>query len=477
MMIVKKSIAWAILIVLNNIVWAQSKPNIIYILADDLGYGDVGCYGQKVIQTPNIDQMAKNGIRFTRHYAGAPVCAPSRAVLMTGRDMGHVWVRGNYEDGPHGFGAGLALRNEDVTIAEVLKERGYATGLVGKWGLGVAGTSGEPHKQGFDYSYGFLNQAHAHTHYPDYLFRNGKRIEIEENKNGHRQAYSNQLFTSEAIGFIQDHQSKPFFLYLAYTTPHAELLVPEDSIFNSYKGRFKETPYVQTDGGKRHGSTFTTYNSQPYPNAAYAASISHLDQCIGKILAYLKKNGLYENTVVIFASDNGPANEGGADPAYFNSSGSLKGKKRDVYEGGIRVPFIAQWPARIKGNTITDFVSGFQDMMPTLAQIAGAPLNNTIKTEGISLVPALTNNNTAQRNHKYLYWEFHENKTSNQAILSGKWKGVRSAPNKPLELYNLDVDPGEQNDVAAANKEVVKRLEGLLKKARTSHPLWPLKQN
>jgi arylsulfatase A-like enzyme len=456
----------------------SSKPNIIYILADDLGYGDVGCYGQTIIRTPNIDAMAAAGMKFKQHYAGAPVCAPSRAVLMTGRDAGHARVRGNYESGPNGFGAGLELKPEEITIAEVLKQRGYTTGVVGKWGLGVEGTTGEPNKQGFDYSYGFLNQGHAHYQFPDYLFRNGKRIEIEGNKNGVRKSYTNNLFTDEAIQFARNNQTKPFFLYLSYTTPHAELLVPDDSIFNSYKGKFAEKSYKKNhQGGANGNGSFGSYSAQEFPNAAYAASITHLDMCIGKLIAYLKANNLFENTLIIFSSDNGPAKEGGADPAYFNSSGGLRGKKRDVYEGGIRVPMIAVWPKQIENKTVSDLKSGFQDVMITLADVSGKPLEKTIVTEGISFYPTLTGKKRAQVKHAYLYWEFHENRTSDQAILMGNWKAIRHAPDSAVEIYNLKSDSAEQNNVAAQNKSIVLKMAQLMKKARTHHELWPLKTN
>ncbi len=458
----------------TSVIQAQ-KPNIIYILADDMGYGDVGCYGQKEIRTPNLDAMAKAGMLFTQHYAGAPVCAPSRAVLMTGRDVGHARVRGNYENGPHGFGAGLELRDKDFTLGEVMKARSYATAIIGKWGLGVEGTIGEPSKQGFDYSYGFLNQGHAHYQFPDYLFRNGQRIEIEENKNGKRKLYSNNLFTDEALQFIGNNKSKPFFLYLAYTTPHAELLVPEDSIFASYKGRFAEVPFIMSSQGGTPHNSFGAYNSQAYPKAAYAACITHLDRCIGIVVEYLKANNLYQNTLIVFSSDNGPAKEGGADPSYFNSSGGLRGMKRDVYEGGIREPMIVVWPAKINAGSTTDFISGFQDMMPTLAEVAGKPLDKKIPTAGLSLYPLLTGNRAIQKKHPYLYWEFHEGKATAQAIRMGDWKAVRMAPDSTMEIYYLANDREEKKNLAAQQPALVKAFETLFKSARTGHELWPLK--
>lgn len=454
---------------------AQQKPNIIYILADDMGYGDLGCYGQKQIRTPNIDALATAGMLFTQHYAGAPVCSPSRAVLMTGRDVGHARIRGNYENGPFGFGAGLELRDSDITLGEILRERGYATAVIGKWGMGVETTSGEPGRQGFDYSYGFLNQGHAHYQFPEYLYRNGQRFDLPENKADGRRSYSNNLFTEEALNFVATHKNEPFFLYLAYTTPHAELLVPEDTIFASYRGRFEETPFVKNVQGGAKADNFGAYNSQAFPNAAYAACITHLDMSIGRIIALLKQQGLYENTLVIFSSDNGPSREGGANPAYFSSSGGLRGMKRDVYEGGIRVPMIAVWPGRIKGGASTDHISGFQDLMPTLADVSGQPLSQTIPTEGISFYPLLIGKKEKQLNHPYLYWEFHEGRTTTQALRRGDWKAVRQAPDAAIEIYNLARDRAEKNNLAAQQPALVKTFEALFKKARTDHELWPLK--
>lgn len=450
---------------------ASLPPNIVYILADDLGYGDVGCYGQKNIRTPHLDALAAAGIRFTQHYAGAPVCAPSRAVLMTGRDVGHARVRGNYETGPHGFGAGLELRDEDVTLAEVLQQRGYTTALVGKWGLGVEGTTGAPNKQGFDYSFGFLNQGHAHFQFPEYLYRNGQRVPIVPNQNGQHGVYANNLFTEEALAFIEKNKTKPFFLYLAYTTPHAELLVPDDTIFASYKGKFAEKPHIPH---ATSSNPFGKYSPQPYPNAAYAASITHLDACVGKVWAFLQQHHLADNTLIIFSSDNGPAKEGGADPNYFQSSGGLRGKKRDLYEGGIRVPMLAVWPRVIQPAQISHLACGFQDLLPTLADASGRHLPTTIPTEGISLYPTLSGKGK-QAKHPYLYWEFHENKTSDQALLRKGWKLIRHAPDGPFELYHLPTDLAETHNVAAQYPRIVRKLAQKMAQARTPHFLWPLK--
>lgn len=453
-----------------------SRPNIIFILADDLGYGDLGCYGQQQIRTPNLDSMARKGMRFTQHYAGSPVCAPSRAVLMTGRDPGHARVRGNYEKGPQGFGAGLALKDEDLTIAEILKARGYQTGLVGKWGLGVQGTSGEPRLQGFDYSYGYLNQGHAHFQFPDHLFRNGEKIAIEANLDGREGAYSTQLFTQEAIQFIDRSKSTPFFLYLAYTTPHAELRVPDDSIFQSYKGKFDEKPFRPNRPVPMPADYSGPYGAQEYPNAAYAASVTHIDQSVGELLRYLQENGLLENTLLIFSSDNGPAREGGAEPDFFQSSGGLRGIKRDLYEGGIRIPLIAMWPDRIMAGQVSGHISGFQDWLPTLADIAGVEDFRKLPSEGISLLPVLQQHKIMiPPRARYLYWEFHENRSSEQAIRWGNWKAIRHSPEGPLELYDLEKDLAEENNVAEDNKRIVKKLKRELEKAREEHEVWRLK--
>lgn len=473
----KRGLLLIVLLGFAFIVRAQQKPNIIYILADDLGYGDLGSYGQKHFNTPALDSLAATGMRFTQHYAGSPVCAPSRASLMTGRDPGHSRVRGNYETGTHGFGAGLELAPEDVTIAKVLKKAGYHTALVGKWGLGMDATTGAPDKQGFDYMYGFLNQAHAHTQYPDYLFRNGKRETIAGNKQGQRQNYSNDIFTDEAISYLeQQKKAEPFFLYLAYTTPHAELLVPEDSLFNSFKAKFQGKPFEKSTQGSSRKNDFGAYESQAHPAAAYASMVVRIDRDIAKIKAKLKELGMDENTIVMFSSDNGSHKEGGADPAYHKSNGGLRGAKRDVYEGGIRVPFIVNWPGVIKPAQVSGHVSAFWDIMPTLAEISGVNLaEKKIKSEGISLLPLLTGQPEKQKEHPYLYWEFHENKVSDQAVRMGKWKAVRHGPFSRMELYDLSADEAETNNIAEKHPDIIKKMTAVILKAREPHPLWPLK--
>ena len=451
----------------------NKAPNIIYILADDLGYGDLGCYGQKTIRTPNLDKLAADGILFTDHYAGSSVCAPSRAALMLGQHTGHNRVRGNYENGPLGFGACLELRDEDVTIAEVLKKQGYKNAVIGKWGMGMNGTTGEPNKQGFDYSYGFLNQGHAHFQFPSFLFRNGERIEIPENRGFADKLFSNDLFTNEALGFIDKSKDKPFFMYLAYTTPHAEMLVPEGNIFNFYKGIVDEKPYVKPGLPDTTDNNKGAYRSQKYPATAYAAQITHLDSCVGVLVQKLKESGLEDNTIIMFSSDNGSHSEGGANPKYFNSSGALRGKKRDLYDGGIRVPFIAKWPGKIKAGSVSNHISAFWDIFPTLSEISGGSFDH--QTDGVSFLPTLTGNTSAQKKHDYLYWEFHENPTTNQAVRKGNWKAVRLDPNGEIELYDLSKDIGETKNIAAEHPEIVKELKSLLDNTRTDHEIWKLK--
>ncbi|GEO05279.1 arylsulfatase [Adhaeribacter aerolatus] len=454
----------------------NTKPNIIYILADDLGYGDLSCYGQTKFTTPHLDKMAAEGMRFTQHYAGSPVCAPSRAALMTGLHTGHTRVRGNYEVGPHGFGAGVALKPEDITVAEVLKKAGYKTGLVGKWGLGVAGTTGEPQQKGFDYMFGFLNQGHAHFHYPEYLYRNGQKVELPGNQNGKREQYAQDLFHQEALQFLDNNKNgqAPFFLYLALTVPHAEMLHPDDENLARFKGKFPEKPFVKKTQGKRIDDSLGTYNSSEMPHAAFAAMVTRLDAQVGQLLTHLKKLGLDKNTIVLFSSDNGPHKEAGADPVFFNSSGPLRGFKRDLYEGGIRVPLIVRWPGKIKAGSESNHISAFWDFMPTAAALAGTP---SPATDGISFLPTLLGNTQDQQQHDNLYWEFHENKTSNQAVRQGDWKGIRHRPSGPLELYNLKTDLAEKNNVAEAHPEIVSRLETMLSKVRTPSEIWSLKDD
>jgi len=438
---------------------AQTKPNIIFIQADDLGYGDLSCYGQRKFKTPNIDRLAAEGLRFTQYYAGGTVCAPSRSALMTGQHTGHTRIRGN---------ARYPLAPEDVTVAEVLKSApgapagGYKTALIGKWGLGEAGTTGIPNRQGFDYFFGYLNQRHAHNYYPTFLWRNEERVKLrnvvpDEDQEGsgnstNRVDYTHDLIAEESLRFIEGNRSGPFFLYLAFTIPHAN---------NEAKNKGMEVPDLGEFANK----------DWPDQEKAKAAMITRMDRDVGRLMALLKKLGIDDDTLVFFTSDNGPHREGGADPDFFDSNGPLRGIKRDMYEGGIRVPMIARWPKRIKAGAKSDQVWAHWDFLPTAAEIAGVKPPANI--DGISMLNALLGRR--QRNHEFLYWEFHERGFS-QAVRMGDWKAVRNSPDSPLELYDLKNDLGEQNDVAAKHPEVVKKIEEYLKTARTESELWPIKK-
>ncbi len=439
-----------------------TKPNIIYILADDLGYGDLGCYGQKEIKTPHLDRMAEGGMLFTDHYAGSTVCAPSRCCLMTGLHTGHALVRGN---------ARQSLRPDDLTVAEILKEQGYATGLIGKWGLGEAGSMGAPNRKGFDYFFGYLNQARAHNYYPDYIWRNEDKFSLKneviykqrkDGKKTHSAAtkranYSHDLFTDEAINFVEQNKNQPFFLYLAFTIPHAN----------------NEAHLVS-----RHGMEVPDYGiykdkEWPEPQKGHAAMISRMDRHIGKLMSKLKSLGIIKNTVVMFTSDNGPHKEGGNDPHFNNSNGALKGIKRNLYDGGIRVPMIAYWEGKIKRGSKTDHISAFWDVLPTCAEIAGAPIPENI--DGISMLPTFLGQPEEQKKHDYLYWEFHWGKPTKQAIRSDQWKAVRKSPGGEFELYNIKDDIGEENNIANLHPEVISKIEKFVQSARTESDFWKLK--
>ncbi|MEA2063677.1 MAG: arylsulfatase [Gemmatimonadota bacterium] len=442
---------------------AARKPNIIFIMADDLGYGDLGCYGQREIRTPNLDALAAAGMRFTDHYAGSTVCAPSRCCLMTGLHTGHAWIRGNREAKPMGQ---EPLPEGTVTVAGLLKQAGYTTGLIGKWGLGGPGSEGTPNKQGFDYFFGYLCQRHAHNSYPEFLFRNDERVPLEGNRlpepkrpDGagvaeEKVRHSHDLFTTEALGFIERNRDRPFFLYLPYTIPHAN---------NEAGDQGMEVP------------TDAPYTGRDWPQQQknHAAMITRLDSDVGRIMAQLKKLGINEDTVVVFTSDNGPHREGGADPEFFDSNGPLRGIKRDLYEGGIRVPMIARWPGHIAPGTVSDHVSAFWDFLPTAAGIAG--LDVPAGSDGLSFLPTLLGT-PGQCGHEYLYWEFHYSgsRASKQAVRFGQWKAVRLSPSATIELYDLETDLGEQCDVAGAHPEIVARAGEMIEAARVDSELFLL---
>jgi arylsulfatase A len=434
------------------------RPNILLIQADDLGYGDLSAYGQTRFQTPALDRLAQHGIRFTNYYSGSTVCAPSRGSLMTGLHTGHAWVRGN---GEH------SLRPEDRTVAMLLRDAGYRAAVIGKWGLGQAGLPGQPDRKGFDYSFGFLDHRHAHRQFTDHLYRNTQRVDVDLAND-----YVNDLFTREARSFIERDDQRPFFLYLNYTVPHAELRVPEDSLA-PFRGRFEEQPFVNaTADGKPTGPNGPSlgYRSQAAPLAAFAAMITRMDRDIGGLVDLLKARGLDGRTLVVFTSDNGPHREGGANPAFFESSGGLRGIKRDLYEGGIRVPMIASWPGTIPAGRVSDYAAAHWDMLPTLAELGGAAAPPSL--DGVSITRALKG--APQPAHEFLYWEFHE-RGFQQAVRMGDWKAVRLARDRPLELYNLKTDRAETTDLAAKQPAIVERIEKYLATARTESPIWPIK--
>ncbi|MGB3852586.1 MAG: arylsulfatase [Tunicatimonas sp.] len=442
-------------------------PNIIYILADDLGYGDLSCYGQTKFNTPNIDRLAAEGMRFTQHYAGSTVCAPSRSALMTGLHTGHTPVRGNKEVQPEGQ---YPLADSVRTLAEVLQQAGYATGAFGKWGLGYPGSAGDPNAQGFDTFFGYNCQRFAHTYYPRHLWSNQDSLVLEANAGTEKGAYAPSLIQEQTLAFIEEHQDEPFFLFVPHVIPHAELVAPEE-----YTERFRGTfdPEVSYEGVDE-GANYRTggYASQPEAHATFAAMIAVLDEQVGEIMDKVKELGLDENTLIIFTSDNGPHQEAGADPDYFDSNGPLRGYKRDLYEGGIRVPMIARWPDRIAANSETDHVSAFWDVYPTLAQLTEQPVAKD--HDGISFLPTLTGDGDQQQ-HDYLYWEFHE-RGGRLAVRKGNWKAVQydvlAQPDGRLELYDLATDLGEQNNVAEQHPEIVTEMRAILDSARTPSPVF-----
>ena len=443
---------------------APRRPNIILILADDLGYGDLGCYGQKRIQTPNLDRLAAEGIRFTSCYAGSTVCSPSRAALMLGQHTGHVRIRGNAH--------ATSLTSDDITVARVLQEAGYRTGLIGKWGLAEQGLPGVPQRMGFDEFVGYLSNFEAHDYYPDYLWRYtaagpGKkefdgRSFFPENGGLKQGIYAPDLCTTAALNYLrinkpdQFNRYRPFFLFLSYTIPHAN-----------------------NEEGRRIGNGMQVPSDAPYSNEPWtpqeknkAAMITRMDADIGRILDDLAKHKLAEDTVIIFTSDNGPHAEGGVDPKFHNSSGPLRGIKRDLYEGGIRVPMIVRWPARIKPGQVSDFPWAQWDLLPTAADIALTKAPAGI--DGISVYPLLTGQVQTNK-HEFLYWEFHE-RGFQQAARMGDWKAVRPQADQPLELYNLATDLGEKQNVAQKHPDIVAKFEAYFKTARTDDPKWPIKK-
>lgn len=467
-------------------------PNIIYILADDLGYGELGSYGQTQIETPNLDALAEGGMRFTQHYSGAPVCAPARAVLMTGLHTGHVHIRGNDEWRERGevwnyeamfndpnLEGQRPLPDSTVTLAEHLKAAGYATGMVGKWGLGAPLSESTPNKQGFDYFFGYNCQRQAHTLYPMHLWRNEEKIILNNAMVAPRTKlaegadpydpesyapfnltdYAPTLMHEGAMNFIREQDERPFFLYYATPIPHLPLQAPQWWV-DHYREKFgEEEPYIGDRG----------YFPTRYPRATYAAMISYLDEQVGEIVALLKEQGIYDNTLILFSSDNGPTYTGGADTPFFDSARPFKTEagwgKGSVHEGGIRVPMLASWPGRIPAGTTSEHISAFYDVLPTLLDVADAPI--PADTDGLSFLPTLLGQESEQEQHAYLYWEF-PGYGGLQAVRLGDWKGMRrdmQKGNLTLELYNLADDPREQTNVADQHPEIVAQIEAIMQNA------------
>lgn len=453
------------------------KPNIIYILADDLGYGDLSCYGQTKFSTPNIDKLASQGMLFTQHYSGSTVCAPSRSTLMTGMHTGHTVIRGNKvrRNNKELLEGQFPLPDKTYTLPEMLKEKGYKTGAFGKWGLGFPGSEGDPVNQGFDTFFGYNCQRLGHNYYPYHLWSNKDSIVLAGNAGKKKGTYGPDLIHKQTLKFIEDNKADPFFLYVASIIPHAELVAPE-KILENFRGSYEpENRFEGVDAGPefRNGP----YGSQEECHATFAAMVSILDQQVGEIIDKVKMLGLDKNTLIVFTSDNGPHQEGGADPAYFNSNGALKGHKRDLYEGGIRVPMIVSWPGKVKANTQTDHISAFWDVFPTFASLVEVDIPSDI--DGISFLPTLLSSSKKQKQHQFLYWEFHE-KGGRQAVRMGDWKGVKynvlNNSNTGIELYDLSKDIEEKNDIANEHPRIVKEIEKFMETARTPSEVFAFQQ-
>ena len=451
---------------------AQSRrpPNIVFIMADDLGYGDIGCYGQKNIKTPNIDRIAAEGIRFTDYYAGATVCAPSRCVLMTGKHGGHCEVRGNARD----VMLVQSLKDGDRTVAQSLKSAGYATGIFGKWGLGEVNEPGFPLNKGFDDFYGYLNQVHAHNYYPEFLWRNREKAPLRNkvvsnnSKYGgfsggyatERKDYSHDLIANEAIAWVEKNHQRPFFLYVPFTIPHAN----------------NEAPMTPPEYHGQEVPDYGIYEHEDWPLAdkGQAAMITRMDRDIGRLLAKLKELGIDDNTVVMFTSDNGPHIEGGNDPDRFNPAGPLRGMKRDMYEGGIRAPLVVRWPGKIQPGRVAHHAGYHGDLFATACELAGVTAPAGL--DSVSFVPTLLGETSRQKQHEFLYWEFYEGGSA-QAVRWGDWKAIRRPMlDGPIELYNLAKDPQEKYNLARGKQftKEVRHARELMDRAHVDHPNWKL---
>ncbi len=448
---------------------SDGPPNIVLIMADDLGFAELGCYGQKKIETPNIDQLAAEGMRFTQFYAGSPVCAPARCTLMTGKHAGHAHVRGNLSVSAWDIHDGQTpIPADTATLPAMLKQAGYVTGAFGKWGLGPVGSSGDPLNHGFDRFFGYNCQKHAHNLYPKYLIDNDKQRRLEGNtRSTTGKKYAPQEIADEALKFLRKNHDKPFFLYYPAVLPHLALQAPDEEIAH-YRGRWAETPYNAGPEAQH------PYLPHPTPRACYASMITFHDKQVGRIMALLKELGVDDNTIVLYTSDNGTTYiKEQVDYEFFESVGDLRGLKAEVYEGGVRVPMIARWPNRIQQGTSSDHLSAHYDMLATIAdvaQIADHPHSSIPETDGISLLPSLlSQGDAAQKKHEYLFWDF-AGYGGQTAIRRGDWKGVKQNlqenPNAPLELYNLQQDPNESHDLAKENPQVVAELEKLMLEVR-----------
>lgn len=440
--------------------FAADQPNIVYILLDDAGWGDLGCYGQQKLKTPNMDRLASDGMRFTQHYSGSTVCAPTRSVLMTGQHTGHTYIRGNNSNPMGGAEGQFPISDETVTVAELLKDAGYATGAFGKWGLGAPGNEGAACEQGFDTFYGYYCQALAHDYYPRWIWRNDEKIVLD------RKEYSHDLIMAEALDFIRENKDGPFFCYLPVTIPHAAMQAPEEML-----ERFrKEYPQFNNKVGKYGGDARTSEVVNPI--AGFAAMMTVLDDDVGELLALLKDLGIDENTVVMLSSDNGPHREGGHDPVFWDSNGPFQGTKRDLYEGGIRCPLLIRWPGKVEAGQVSDHISAHWDMLPTFCDLADIETPDNV--DGISLLPTMLGEGD-QPEHEYLYWEFYE-QGGKRAVRLGDWKAVqrnlKKDPNSPIELYDLSKDPGEEDDIAADHPEIVERMKEIMEDAHTPDANW-----
>ncbi len=448
-----------------------SKPNIIFILADDLGYGDVGFNGQTKFSTPNIDRLASEGMVFTNHYSGSTVCAPSRSTIMTGLHTGHTYIRGNREVRPEGQ---WPLPDSIVTLPEMLKSEGYITGAYGKWGLGFPGSEGDPTNQGFDEFFGYNCQRLGHNYYPYYLWHNREKVMLDGNEGNETNDYAPAIIHDQALEFIAANKDTTFFMFYPSIIPHAELVAPE-KYMEKFRGKFD--PEMVYEGAEPGDPDYKLgrYGSQDECHAAFAAMVTILDEQVGEIMATLDSLGIAENTLVIFSSDNGPHVEGGADPDYFNSNGIFQGYKRDLYEGGIHVPMIATMPGSIEAGSTSDHISAFWDMLPTFVDLAGIETPEAI--DGISFLPTLLGED-GQKEHEYLYWEFGA-RGGRVAVRKGNWKAIRydvlTDPDSKIQLYDLEADPGETTDLADQHPDIVEEMAKIMQEAHTDSEIFEFK--